>query len=166
MYFCAQTFIYQILPKEYTLTIVLLNKAGNCTEPSIFLLVLQNSTWCEQVAHWKRPWWWERLKPEGEEGDRGWDGWMASLTWWTWVWASSGSWWWTGKPGMLQSMGSQRVGHDWSDWTSLSQSLLGTKFIMLVPHQSINLYPVMCVTSLEYSCYSPVKLLHILGVSQ
>ena len=60
----------------------------------------------------KRPWCWERLRA-GEEGDdRGWDGWMASLTWWTWVWASSRSWWWTGKPGMLQSMGSQRVEHD------------------------------------------------------
>ena len=45
-------------------------------------------------------------------GDRGWDGWMASLTWWTWVWASSWSWWWIGKPGMLQSLGSQRVRHD------------------------------------------------------
>ena len=50
----------------------------------------------------------------GEEGDREWDGWMASLTQRTWVWASSGSWWWTGKPGVLQSMGSQRVGHDWA----------------------------------------------------
>ena len=49
-----------------------------------------------------------------ENGDvRGWDGWMASPTQWTWVWASSGSWWWTGQPGVLQSMGSQRVGHDW-----------------------------------------------------
>ena len=58
---------------------------------------------------------------EGREGDnRGWDGWMASPTWWTWVWASSRTWWWTGKPGMLQSMGLQRVGHDWvtelTDW--------------------------------------------------
>ena len=50
----------------------------------------------------------------GEEDDRGWDGWMASLTQWTWVWASSRSWWWTGKPGVLQSMGSQRVRHDWA----------------------------------------------------
>ena len=55
---------------------------------------------------------WERLKA-GEEGDnRGWDGWMASPTQWTWVWVNSRSWWWTGKPGMLQSMGSLRVGHD------------------------------------------------------
>ena len=45
--------------------------------------------------------------------NRGWDGWMASLTQWTWVWVNSGSWWWTGRPGMLQSMGSQRVRHDW-----------------------------------------------------
>ena len=45
--------------------------------------------------------------------DRGWNGWMTSLTWWTWVWANSGSWWWTGKPGMLWSMGSQWVGHNW-----------------------------------------------------
>ena len=62
---------------------------------------------------WKRPWCWERLKVEGEEDDRGWDGWMASLTQWTWVWVNSGSWWWTGRPGMPWFMGSQRVGHDW-----------------------------------------------------
>ena len=50
-----------------------------------------------------------------EEGDtRRWDGWMASLTQWTWVWVNSGSWWWTGRPGMLQSMGLQRVGRDWA----------------------------------------------------
>ena len=48
----------------------------------------------------KRPWCWERLKA-GEGDDRGWDGWMALPTWWTWVWTSSGSWWWTGKPGIL-----------------------------------------------------------------
>ena len=53
-------------------------------------------------------------KIEGREGDdRGWDGWMASPTQWTWVWVSSGKWWKTGKPGMLQSMGLQRIGHDW-----------------------------------------------------
>ena len=44
----------------------------------------------------------------------GWDGWMASPTWWTWVWVGSGSWWWTGKFGVLQSLGSQRVRHDWA----------------------------------------------------
>ena len=51
-------------------------------------------------------------KMEGD--DRGWDGWMASLTQWTWIWANSRNWWWTRKPGVLQSMGSQRVGHDWA----------------------------------------------------
>ena len=66
-----------------------------------------------RLTHWKRPWCWERLKTEGEGDDRGWDGWMASLTQWTWVWVNSGSWWWTGKPGVLQFMGSQRVRHDW-----------------------------------------------------
>ena len=62
----------------------------------------------------KRPWCWQRLKVGGEGNDRGWDGWMASLTQWIWVWVGSGSWWWTGKPGMLQFMGLQRAGHDWA----------------------------------------------------
>ena len=61
----------------------------------------------------KKPWYWERLRAGGEEGNRGWDGWMASSTHWTWVWASSGRWWRTGKPGVPQSMGPQRVGHNW-----------------------------------------------------
>ena len=61
------------------------------------------ATWCEDLTQWKRPWCWERLKA-GEGDDRGWDGCMASLTQWTWVWASFGSLWWTGKPGVLQSM--------------------------------------------------------------
>ena len=62
----------------------------------------------------------ERLKVGGEGDDRGWDGWMALLTQWTWVWVNSRSWWWTGRPGVLQSMGLQRVGHDWANdliWT-------------------------------------------------
>ena len=67
----------------------------------------------KELTHLKRPQCWEELKVGGEGDNRGWDGWMASTTWWIWVWVSSGSWWWTGKPGMLQSMGSQRVGHDW-----------------------------------------------------
>ena len=71
------------------------------------------ATWCKELTHWKRPWWWERLRAGGEGDDRGWDGWMASPTWWTWVCASFGSCWWTGRPGVLQSMGSQRVRHDW-----------------------------------------------------
>ena len=63
---------------------------------------------------WKRPWCWERLKVGGEGDDRAWDGWMESRTRWTWVWASSQNWGWTGKPGMLQSMGSQRIRQDWA----------------------------------------------------
>ena len=55
----------------------------------------------------------EGLGAGGEGDDRGWDGWMASPTWWTWVWVNSGSWWWTGRPGVLWFMGLQRVGHDW-----------------------------------------------------
>ena len=73
----------------------------------------------------ERPWCWEGLWAGGEGDDRGWDGWMASLTRWhhsdsTWLWVNSRSWWWTGRPGVLQFMGSQRVGHDWMtelNWT-------------------------------------------------
>ena len=70
------------------------------------------STGCEELTHLKRPQCWERLKVGGEGVDRGWDGWMASLTQWTWVWVNSRGWWWTGKPGVVQSMGSQRVRHN------------------------------------------------------
>ena len=76
----------------------------------------------------KRSWRWERLKAGGGD-NRGWDGWMTSLTQWTRVWASSQSWWWTGKPGVLQSMGSQRGGHDWTtelNWYFIPISLTFT----------------------------------------
>ena len=73
------------------------------------------ATWFEELTHLKRPWYWERLKAE-EGNDRGWDGWMASLSQWTWVWVNPGSWWWTGRPGVLQSIVSQS--RTWlSDWT-------------------------------------------------
>ena len=72
------------------------------------------ATWCEELTHLKRPWCWERLKAGGEGDDRGWDGWMASPTQWIWVWVNSGSWWWTGRPCMLQSIGLQKVGLDWA----------------------------------------------------
>ena len=83
--------------------------------------------WCEELTHWKRPWCWERFKEGGEMDDRGWDGWMASLTQWTWVWASSGSWWWTGKPCMLQSMGLQSQTRliDWTELNSFTRHFLG-----------------------------------------
>ena len=73
------------------------------------------ATWCEELTHWKSPWCWERLKARGEGDDRGWDGWMASLTQWTWGWASSRSWWWQ----LCEPIGSQRVRHNW-DWTELN----------------------------------------------
>ena len=81
------------------------------------------ATWCEELTHWKRWWCWERLRAGGEGDDRGWDGWMASLTRWTWVLVYSGSWWWTGRPGVLRFMGSQRVGYDWVtelNWTEVA----------------------------------------------
>ena len=71
------------------------------------------ATSCEELTHWKRPWCWEELGAGGEGDDRGWDGWMVSPTRWTWVWVNTGSWWWTGRPSVLQFMGLQRVGHDW-----------------------------------------------------
>ena len=80
---------------------------------------------CEELAHLKRPWCSEKLRAGGEGDDRGWDGWMALPTQWTWVWVSSGSWQWTEKPGVLQSRGSQRVWHDWTklNWV-MAKSLL------------------------------------------
>ena len=71
------------------------------------------ATWCKNLTHLKRSWCWKRLKAGGKGDDREWDGWIASPTQWTWVWVNSRRWWWTGRPGMLQSMGLQRVGHDW-----------------------------------------------------
>ena len=92
---------------EYSLERLMLNWNSNTL-----------ATWCEELTHWKRPWCWERSKAGVEGDDRGWDSWMESLTQWTWVWASSGSWWWTGKPGVLQSMGLQS--QTWlSNWTEL-----------------------------------------------
>ena len=75
------------------------------------------ATCCKELTHWKRPWCWEKLKVRGEGDDIGWDGWMSSLTQWLWVWVSSGSRWWTGKSGMLQSMGlpSQTLLRDWTE---------------------------------------------------
>ena len=78
------------------------------------------ATWCGELTHLERPCCWERLRAGGEGDDRGWNGRKASPTQWTWVWVNSGSWWWTGRPGVLQLMGLQRVGHDWVtelNWT-------------------------------------------------
>jgi len=112
------------------------------------------ATWCDELTHWKRPWCWERLKAEGEGDDRGWDGWMASLTQWIWVWASSGNWWRTGKPGMLQSMGSQRVGHDWA--TELNWTPFFMKKLFRVDTVAHVQY-ILCSCSLQHSITSDVK---------
>ena len=80
----------------------------------------------------ERPWCWERLKAGGEGDNRGWNGWMASLTQWTWVWVNSGSWQWTGRPGVLQSMGSQSFGQtERLNWTEK-----GTENPVLLPFEN------------------------------
>ena len=75
------------------------------------------ATWCKELIHWERPWSWERLRAEGD--DRGWDGWMASLTQRTWVWVDSRSWWWTGRPGRA-AVHAVTNSQTWlSNWTEL-----------------------------------------------
>ena len=86
------------------------------------------ATWCEELTHLKRPWCRERLKAGGERDDRGWNGWMASPTRWTQVWVNSGSWWWTGRPSVLQSLGSQ-------SWTQLSDWTEGSSTRSRLPSQ-------------------------------
>ena len=87
-----------------------------CSLEGLMLKLNSNplAPWCEELTHLKRPWCWERLRAGGEGDDRGWDGWMTSLIQWTWAWVDSGSWWWTGMPGVLRFIGSQRVGHNWA----------------------------------------------------
>ena len=91
-----------------------------CSLEGLMLKLQYFGHFMRRVDYWKGPWCWERLGAGREGDDRGWNGWMASPTRWTWVWVISGSWWWTGRPGVLRFMGSQRVGHDWAteltDW--------------------------------------------------
>ena len=82
-------------------------KKKNESKLQYFGYLMQRADSLEKIS-----WCWERLRT-GEGNDRGWDGWMASPTQWTWVWVGSGNWWWTGRPGVLQFMESQRVRHDW-----------------------------------------------------
>ena len=84
----------------------------------------------QYFGHWKRSWCWERLRAGGEGDDRGWNGWMASSTWWTqWVWVNSRSWWWTGRPGMLHSMGSAKSWTQLSDWTEVKELVLLHRYL-------------------------------------
>ena len=88
----------------------------------------------QRTDSFARPWCWERLKMGGEGDNRGWDGWMASPTQWTWVWVNSRSWWWTGRPGVLQSMELQRVVHDWvTKLTELSRLEEQREIMILQP---------------------------------
>ena len=108
------------------------------------------ATSCEELTHWKRPWCWEGLGTGGEGDDRGWDGWMASPTWWTWVWVNSWSWWWAGKPGVLRFMGSQRVRHDWVtelNWATNTHTDCITNIIFFMK------YKIKKITVKNYSNY-------------
>ena len=97
----------------------------------------------------KLPWCWERLKGEGEGDDRGWDGWMASLTQWTWVWINSGSWWWTGRPGVLQSMGSDTT-TEWLNWTDSSKSFSLSRLSPPAPHFWLHLFWSPCNLAISF----------------
>ena len=103
------------------------------------------ATSCEELTHWKRPWPWEGLGAGGEGDDRGWDGWMASPTWCTWVWVNSRSWWWTGRPGVLRFMGSQRVRHNWAielNWTFIKHFIYDSEvnFTLIISSLSKTLF--------------------------
>ena len=96
------------------------------------------ATWCEKRTHLKRPWCSERLRAGGEGDNKGWDGWMASPTQWTWVWVNSGSWWWTWRPGVLQSMGLQRAGHDWA--TKLTDWLMKNALLLFIQMECVYIF--------------------------
>ena len=106
------------------------------------------------------PWCWEGLGAGGEGDGRGWDGWMASPTWWTWVWVNSGSWWWTGRPGMLQFIGSQRVRHDWA--TELNRTELNWccyyHFLSCVYFLYLSFFSPLCFLPKEVPLAFVVKL--------
>ena len=90
-----------------------------------------------------KDWCWERLGAGGEGDDRGWDGWMASPARWTWIWVNSRSWWWTGRPGVLQFMGLQRVGHNWAtelNWTELNWTTILCIVLYSKVHKSTTTY--------------------------
>ena len=101
-------------------------------------------TWCEELTQWRRAWCWERLRAGGEGGNRGWNGWMASSTQWTWVWANSGRQAWTGRPVMLQSMGLQSVGHGWATKKTIAK-------VYCTPNNK-HLMPFL-LNSLSYWCF-------------
>ena len=122
------------------------------------------ATWCEDLTHWKRPWCWERLRAGGEGDDRGWDGWMASPTKWTWVWVDSGSWWWTGGLACWGSWG-HRIGHDWA--TELNWTELNVKRVAALSNSHLRYCLVFNFTNTSeiiWSCVSCILLGHHLGI--
>ena len=112
------------------------------------------ATSCEELTHWKRLWCWEGLGAGGEGDDGGWDGWMASLTRWMWVWVNSGSLWWTGRPGMLRFMDhKQSDTTEWLNWTERPflqiqshTEVLGGKLVL----QCMTLQKTPCSSSHRY----------------
>ena len=105
------------------------------------------ATWFKELTHWKRPWCWEGLGAGGEGDDRGWDGWMASLTRWAWVCVNSRNWWWTERPGMLRFMGSQRVGHDWKTELNWTEWNLGNYKVFLKETDRMKSFMTVAITT-------------------
>ena len=132
------------------------------------------ATWCGKLTHLKWLCCWERLRAGGEGDNRGWDGWMASPTQWTWVCVDSGSWWWTGRPGVLRFMGLQRVEHSWAaelNWTDEKDTIV-TNYKMTVQWNRLSFkmddYAILAYDTwnkkyqhLNYTVYSYVKYLTI-----
>ena len=118
----------------------------------------------EELTHWKWLWCWEGLGAGGKGDYRGWDSWMESPTWWTWVWVNSRRWWWTGRPGGLQFMGSQRVGHDWATEQNWTETLVEVMKIMMTSLQKI---PCMyCYSPCPQACSRPPLTHSFTGDSQ
>ena len=107
--------------------------------------------WSPPVKSWLigKDWCWEGLGAGGEGDGRGWDGWMASPTRWTWIWVNSGSWWWTGRPGVLWFMGSQRVGHDWATELNWTELIVPLSYIM----PSAPWYVIVCFIRARITFY-------------
>ena len=119
-----------------------------------YLTLAPNKDWCwssntlaiwfEEMTYWKKPWCCERLRAGGKGGDRGWDGWVVSLTWWTWVWVNSGRQWRTGKPGVLQSHGLQNQ-TQLSNWTTTTQAWESSAGVRNFDHYS-------CSATMVWTC--------------
>ena len=111
---------------------------------------------CEKLIHWKRPWCWEGLGAGGDGDDRWWDGWMASPIQWKWVWVNSRSLWWTGRPGVVQFMESQRVRHHWVtelNWITPMLEWLSSEAEFAITREKFNeISMIMQIVSYMLSC--------------